>query len=202
MTLPHHHPGRCTRCGQRPEWCICEALPSCTTARSFVIVRHWKELARSSNSARVVELCVPDAVVLDWGARGQDFDDSLLRRPGSWLLFPSGNDHAGRPVPELAAHEGIPSPEPAHIVLVDGSWSQARKMARRIDALREMPRFTVSPGPAPMRRLREPPFPGAMATAEVVARCIELLDGREAAAPLREGFDLLVDAVCRARGRD
>jgi len=198
---PWRPAGRCARCWQQGSWCLCDQIPSVETSLSLVIVRHWKEIGRGSNSGRMAALAMPSLQLLDWGEYGRPFDPTPLTHPGTWLLFPDAYDHGGHPLPEGRAHRGLPAPTPERVVLVDASWAQARKMVGRITQLGAMPRF-VLPGPAhPPPRLRRSPSTDAMATLEAIAALVRTVDGPQRAVPLDALFAALVRANRGQRGR-
>ncbi len=191
---------RCRRCGQQPSGCVCAHIHTVAIDFDFLVIRHWKECSRGSNSARLAPLAMPRCELRDWGERGTVFDDSGLAAQGTWLLFPDAQTSDGSELVGPRAHVGIPEPLPQRIVVVDGSWKQVRKMVRRIGALSQLPRFVVSPSPRPMHRLRAPPFPGGMATLEAMARVVELAHDAERAEPLYVLYEQLVRSQRRQQG--
>lgn len=169
--------GRCPRCLVRQEVCFCDRIPTVRTKTRLLVVRHVLEALRSSNTARYAALAMPTCTLVDYGERGAPFDASLLRAPGSWLLYPS--------------HEPCTAPptDLKTLVVLDGSWSQTRRMAQRIPELRTMPRLSL-PSPPPktgLPALRKQHLDTGMSTLEAVAQAIALLEGEEVARPL---FDL------------
>jgi DTW domain-containing protein YfiP len=89
-----------------------------------------------------------------------------------------------------------PAAPPRTLLVLDGSWPQARRMAQRIPALRGLPRLAL-PAPATrVERMRTPPRADGLATLEAIARALELLEGPEIARPLDA---LFAEVVRRAR---
>ena len=76
--------------------------------------------------------------------------------------------------------------------MLDATWSQARRMYRKIDALRGLPILRLPDDPMPSARLRESPGPGRVSTIEAIARALRLLEGDVVAAPLEELFAVAV----------
>jgi DTW domain-containing protein YfiP len=108
---------------------------------------------------------------------------------GAWLVYPVGE-------PTLAC----PDPPPAQLVFLDATWSQARRMFRKLDALRGLPVLHLPVAPMPAARLRESPAPGHVSTIEAIARALRLVEGEHAAAPLEQLFAQAVERA-RAAGR-
>lgn len=184
----------CARCGLG-RFCLCEEIPRVPTSLDFVVVRHYREIPKPSNTARLAAAAMPRCRVLEYGVRGRPFDDGPLRRD-AWLLFPPERDNTGQ---ETGRHRLVTCrdrPLPKVVVVLDGTWGQARRMSHRIMALDAMPRLAL-PAPAiPPPRLRQGPEPAAMATLEAIARVVGLVDG---AAPARALHALHREFVRRSR---
>ena len=175
----------------QPHLCLCQAMPTVTTQTQFVVIRHFKEAFRTTNTARLAALAMPSLVIHDYGSRYVPFDHAVIPED-AWLLFPCDETHP-------AARPGV-DPPPATVVVLDGTWGQARRMSHRIAALAHLPRFSPRPAATPPRRVRKPPHPGGMATIEAIARAVALLEGPREAEQLDALFDSMVAAVQQQRG--
>jgi len=176
---------RCPDCLLRERWCYCAAVPRLAVRTRLVIIRHWKERYRTSNTGRLVAQAIPGTVLLDHGAPDEPYDPGLVDLAGAGLLFPEGETYTFRP--EV-------------LVVVDGSWPQARKMVRRVPGLAKLPRLRLDPPARPPPRIRRPPMPDGMATIEAVARALDHLEGPGTGAPLDTLFAHFVDTLRRMRG--
>jgi DTW domain-containing protein YfiP len=78
------------------------------------------------------------------------------------------------------------------LVVLDATWSQARRMFRKLGGLRGLPILRLPDAAMPAARLRESPAPGKVSTIEAIARALRLLEGDEVAVPLERLFDLAV----------
>jgi DTW domain-containing protein YfiP len=186
---PEDLAGRCPRCYLLTALCLCDEVPQVLTRTEFLVIRHNKEKEKSTNTVRMAALALPRCRVLTYGAPGQPFDASVLSGPDTWLLFPD----APPPAPD--------APPPQRLVVLDGSWAQARRMVQRVPELRRLPGLALPP-PAPhTRRLRRPPHPEGMSTLEAMAGAVALLEGDELARPLYELHELMIERVLAARGR-
>ncbi len=152
-----------------------------------MIVRHAQERAKSSNTGRLAALALTRATLLDHGAPEAPLDAASLAGPGSWLLFPEGPPRAAPP-----------NPPPQRLIVLDGTWHQARRMRQRITALRGLPVLALPPGDD-RPRMRRAPRTGHMATIEAVAAALDLLGEPAEAAALLALYDLVVDRTARSR---
>jgi DTW domain-containing protein YfiP len=157
------------------------------TRADFVIFRHAKETERTSNTARLAALILRRCTIRPFGQAHVPLDDTGLRGPHTYLLFPDGPPG---PVP----------PGVERVVVLDGSWSQAKHMLQRIPALRPLPRISLPPPREPRRRLRRPPSAEGMSTLEAMAHLVALLEGPDQAAPLFTLHDEMVERVLWTRG--
>jgi DTW domain-containing protein YfiP len=171
MALP-----RCPRCGAAH--CFCERIPRIATRTRFVLLRHAWELDKASNSGRIAHLALENSIVHDIGIAGQPFDPAWIP-DGAWLLFPAA------PPEPLSA--------PSSVVVLDGTWAQAKQMLKRNPALWRLPRLGLPRAPD-RPRLRTPPE-GGMSTLEAIAEAVALLEDAAKARALHELYDVQWRAV-------
>lgn len=155
----------------------------------FVLLRHAAERRRRSNSGRAVANLVEGARIIDYGAPDSPSLDSVVPGGDSVLLWPEGP-------PATAPWTG---PVPAHVLVLDATWQQARRMRRRVAALAAMPTLHVA-SLGERQRLRITPAAGGISTLEAVAAAIELFEGEGSAASLLACYDRMVQ-VLHKRGR-
>ncbi len=149
----------CQRCLYQR--CLCAEVPTIATRTRVVIVRHHREVHRSSNTGRLAHLALPNSVIVDHG--GGD-PTQLPPLDGAWLLYPEGDRR-------------IPVEPPKQLVVLDATWSQARRMFRKLAALRGLPILQLADRPMATARLRNAPAPGMLSTIEAIARALEQLEG-------------------------
>lgn len=179
---------RCPRCLFRPEDCLCPEIPRLSPPVEVLLVRHASEIRRTTNSGRWAALAL-GARIVDYGRAGTEaIDEAPLREPGTWVLFPS------------AAPTDLGAGRPSRLVVLDASWTQARRMIQRVAALRALPRLSLPP-PPPRERLRVPPHQEGMSTIEALARALELLGEPESARALDRVMEAAVERQRRLRGQ-
>jgi DTW domain-containing protein YfiP len=179
---------RCPRCLFQQRVCVCADIPALDTRTRVVIVRHHLEQWRSSNSGRLAHLALANSVIVEHGGRGGPAVMPPLE--GAWLVYPQGE-------PRVIA----PDPPPRQLVFLDATWSQARRMFRKLDALRGLPILRLPDAPMPAARLRESPGEGRVSTIEAIARALRLVEGEVPAAALEALFAIAVQRAV-ATGRN
>lgn len=169
--------------------CLCSDIPTVATQTRIVIVRHHSEVSRGSNTGRLAHFALPNSELLDHG--GERGSPPLPALDGMWLLFPEG------PIAE-APFDRTSGTAPRALVVLDATWSQARRMFRKLSALRGLPLLRLPEQPMPVERLRESPAPGKVSTIEAIARALRLLEGDAAAEPLERLFALAVARMAQS----
>jgi DTW domain-containing protein YfiP len=177
---------RCPRCLLR--YCVCADVPVVPTRTRIVIVRHFSERGRATNSGRLAHLALPNSEILEHAAPGVVIEPSTIAAPGTWILFPEGE-------PRTTA----PSPPVERLIVLDATWQQARRMRQRLPGVRGLPVLRFPDQAAPPDRLRASPGFGMVSTIEAIARALRLLEGDAPAAALERLFDRAVASV-RAAG--
>jgi DTW domain-containing protein YfiP len=210
---------RCPRCAFPPGSCLCAEIPRLATRTRLLVVRHAQERARTTSTVRWAALALERCEVLDHALRGAPLDLSRIPSSGAVVLFPSaggpprGDARAARGAPDRPAparpapvrsaaarldpRSLLPDPLPHTLVVLDGSWGQARRMLQRIPPLRTMPRLSL-----PVRegeRLRRPTVEGGMSTLEAIAAALELLGDTAAARALEELHRVAIARSMRLR---
>jgi DTW domain-containing protein YfiP len=152
------------------------------TRLHIVVIQHSLELKERSNTARHALALLKNAEQRLYGVK--DVPLKLDDLSNAWLLWP---DAPQKPV-------GAPST----LVVLDGSWSQTKRMVQRISEVRNLPRYSVTPKPG-RRSLREAPE-GGMSTLEALAEALRELESPEAGARLASLHEELISQQLRDRG--
>ncbi len=188
---------RCERCNGARHLCICDRAPALDLPTRVSILIHWREVPKTTNTAKLAALALRNCDLRVRGERGRPLrtDDLLSGERQPLLLFPS---HGAE---ELGAGLLSRFDRPVHLIVPDGNWNQARKVALREHALRSVPRVKLPPGPPSRYALRHSPHPENLSTFEAIARAIGILHGAEAQALLDGFFELMIERALWSRGR-
>lgn len=182
--------GRCPTCLVLRTHCICAELPRVETRTRVLVVRHQREGWKSTGTARIAGLALPNLRLLEYGEDAQPALDELPGElgAGTALLFPS--DEA--PQVDLASVQ--------RLVVLDGTWRQVRRMYQRLPALHGLPRLALPAKAEKVLRLRESSLEEGRSTLEAIADALGLLEGDAVAGPLHALHARYVEQVFRARG--
>lgn len=183
-----HRTPRCPRCRMHEALCVCDAIPTLPLATRLVVVMHYREATKTTATAPLALQALPHSALYVHGDTPEPLDLQHLHDEDRrvWLLFPA--DDAVAITPELVAAD----PRPVTLVVPDGSWRQASKLARRVPGLDRATTVVLPEGARTGWQLRREPRADGLATYEAIARALGLLEGPEVQAALQVPFDLMV----------
>lgn len=166
---------RCRACRMHASLCICALIPRLVTTSRLVLLVHYREARKPTNTGQLAACCLAGSRVEIVGDR-----DRPLRLPvvdpseDAVLLYPADD---AVPLSELAGRGTSIT-----VIVPDGNWRQAAKMGRRIPGLDRIPRVTLGDPRPTEYRLRAEPQTFGLATLEAIAQAWRILEGEAGAA--------------------
>jgi DTW domain-containing protein YfiP len=164
----------------------------------FALLMHDIEPLRPSNTGWLVADVVPDTWAFGWTRTGLDPRLAALLRDPRWdpcVVFPGGPADAARITDAPPARPG----RRPLFVLLDATWSNARRMFRHTPCLDGLPVLAFRPEALSRYRLRSPLAAGRLCTAEAAALCLELSGDALSARALGAWLDAFVARSLAAR---
>ena len=180
-------PARCLRCLRPQDLCYCAHLPTVATRTRLEVIQHPHERTHPFNTARLVKLCVPNAAV---HVPTPGFTGTLELRvdvpEDAAVLFPHRD---ATDLEELPAHE-----RPSTLVVLDGTWSHAKRLYRENPWLQGLRHVKLTPSAPSNYRIRREPKPEYISTIEAIVEALRIVeaDNRDVELLLR-AFDRMVD---------
>lgn len=178
----------CPDCRRPASVCYCRHLTSIPTRTRVVVLQHPRERDMAIGTARMATLCLPGSELHE----GVRWDDATLAK----ML-----DDETRPPILLYPGPGAidvmtsPPPGPVTLVVVDGTWWQAKKIVRENPRLRALPRYAFSPPVPSEYRIRREPAPTYVSTLEALVHVLGALEGDATRYdPLLRPFRAMIDA--------
>jgi DTW domain-containing protein len=159
----------CARCRRPISVCYCAHLPELATRTRVVVLQHPRERRVGIGTARMAHLALPNSVLrvgLDF-ARDPVVVAALARPQPAYLLFPR---------PGAVAVAELPRSGSITLVVLDGTWAQARKLLHRNPALAALPGIALSPRRPSGYRIRRQPAPFCVSTVEALAEILSALE--------------------------
>jgi DTW domain-containing protein YfiP len=170
----------CPKCRKDSELCICDAISPLKTKLHVLILQHPQEPGEELGSARLTHLALANSTLrigLSWPNLSK-----ALGRPaihGNWGVLYLGGKAEKNPgritVTGSSGRAWDPSQSPLEgIVVLDGTWAQAKTMWWRNAWLLKLKRITLNPTkPSLYGRLRKEPRRECLSTIESVAETLE-----------------------------
>lgn len=175
-------------CSRPTRVCLCETISRRATRTRVVILQHPRESDVPINTARLVELQLEGAEL----HVGVTLDEApALRKRLSDPEAPAILLYPGEGASELSS---LRPTGPVTLVVLDGTWWQARKLFRQNPELAALPRYGLSPSAPSRYRIRREPALHCISTIEAVGEALALLEpeGFDREALLRP-FDAMVE---------
>lgn len=196
----------CEKCGKPAEVCVCDRIKPIDTRLRVVILQHPQEHDVVLGTAKLLTLALPRAEIrigLSWGSLAHALDDDSVR-PERWpvlagakLKKPGEPTEPTEPIEPTESDDGAEendAPPGVHlftrhgqpleidstaidgVIVLDGTWSQAKALWWRNAWLLKLPRLSLVPRePSMYGKLRKEPRRGWVSTLEAVADVLPAL---------------------------
>lgn len=184
----------CLRCRRPKVVCWCQAVTPIDSSTHVVFVQHPREAKVAVSTCRMAHLSLPNSELhIGLTAVGNARLEALCAQPGTAVLFPS--EGAVDVTALRAAPSNLPINLPVNLIVVDGTWSNAKKVVEKCPLLSALPRLAFTPDKPGNYRIRKEPAEHCLSTIEATAFVLERLEqapGRFV--PMLSAFDAMVDA--------
>src|ERR1700712_824836 len=152
---------RCWGCGLSPNLCVCSMLPALEPRVHVVIMAHRVELAKTTNTGRLVSRMLGEHAEL---VRSEAVWQPPVSAAESFVLFPSDD---ALPLAEVAS-------EVRCLIVPDGTWAQGRRIARRHPACEPLRKVRLDGALRSSYRLRRSHLQNGLCTLEAVAYALQV----------------------------
>ena len=184
-------PPDCPRCKKSPALCVCEGIAPLDTRVSLLILQHPQEQDRALGTARLAALHFTNAqfkVGLSWPSLSK-----VLGRtadPQRWAVLYLGSVKAAGVAPEreivlidrkgeAVDHQEAALRDIEGVVVLDGTWSQAKALWWRNGWMLKCRRVVLGPQrPSRYGKLRREPRSDGLSTIEAAAMLLSRLERR------------------------
>ena len=171
--------GRCYACFRPPGHCFCAAIPRIDNRTRILLLQHVGERSHPFNTARIVSRALRNCqLIADHNRRLGSRHLPIQSDAG--LLYPGAQASA---LTELPLGGG-----PSQLVIIDGTWHQARTILRDVPQLQGLPCYRLSPSSPGQYRIRREPDAQSLSTVEATVAALRELE------PETTGLDQLLSA--------
>jgi hypothetical protein len=171
----------CLRCHRPARCCVCDLISVVPNRTGVIILQHARERRHPIGTERLARLGLAHVRVVT--AYPDDPNLAALGTalpPGTALLYPGPG---ARDLTALA-----PGDRPSHLLVLDGTWSQAHVMYRDTPWLAGLPHVALVPTVPSQYRIRRQPRRECLSTIEAVVLALRALE------PETPGLDGLLAA--------
>ena len=201
---------RCAGCRLIPSHCCCALRPVVQARAAVCLIMAEFEPLKPSNTGWLVADVLPATTAFGWSRTSVDPALLDLLADPQWqayVVFPGEFAAPDRVVTALltanavadgAAAAASPPKRPL-FVLLDGTWSEARKIFRKSPYLNRFPVLSLQPALPSTYRLRRSSHAHHFCTAEVAALCLALAGDLPAAQALSAYLEVFSNRYLRAR---
>ena len=197
----------CPRCFKGRPLCVCDSVAPIENRLALLVLQHPQEQDRALGTARLAALHFHNAVVqigLSWPSLSRALGRPIAD-PARWAILYLGSAsaealHAEREVialtrkGEIAEHQRALLERIEGVVVLDGTWSQAKALWWRNPWMLKCQRVILGPRhPSRYGALRREPRRDGLSTIEAAGMLISALERRpEIAATLNAGFERML----------
>ncbi|MBZ9559532.1 MULTISPECIES: DTW domain-containing protein [Modicisalibacter] len=194
---------RCDTCRLPALNCLCPYRVSAGSRTRVWLLTHPLEHYKPTNTGRLIGHVLPTTEVFTWYRT--EPDERLLAllddpRFAPFVVFPDDQpDYAERVVgPEAVVAVGEQGRIPV-LILLDGTWRQARRIFRKSPYLAALPVLPLHTQRHTRYHLRKPASASHLCTAEVAAELLRQVGDTAAADVLDDYFDAFNDSYAASR---
>jgi DTW domain-containing protein YfiP len=199
----------CSNCEKPQDLCVCESIRPLKTRLHVLILQHPQEPDKDLGSARIAHLALPNSTLkigLSWPNLKAALGKEAVASRWAVLYLGSGAKLNGPPqskppVLQFVDKKGMILNQPVSpkdldgIVVLDGTWSQAKALWWRNAWLLKLKRVVLnSPNKSLYKELRKEPRRECLSTIESIAETLEALkESANTSAELKKVFGSLLD---------
>lgn len=194
---------RCADCRLLPSHCMCALRPSVATRSGVCLLMADIEALKPTNTGWLIADLVADTFAFGWARTEIDPALPALLSDPQWqpyVVFPG--EYAA---PERVVHNIAPADEPTGkrplFILLDATWTEARKMFRKSPYLDHLPVLSLQPEQISQYKLRRSRRDDHFCTSEVAALCLNLAGELLAEQMLTAYLDVFTHHYLQARNQ-
>ena len=197
---------RCPACRVAPSHCMCALRPAVPTQAGVCLLMSDIEPLKPSNTGWLIADIVADTFAFGWKRTETDPALLTLLADSQWqpyVVFPGEYAAPERVVHAVERSErtaAMPGKRPLFILL-DGTWSEARKMFNRSPCLATLPVLSLEPQRSSLYKLRRSRRDDHFCTSEVAALCLELAGEVHAAEVLAAYLEVFTHHYLQAKNQ-
>ena len=196
---------RCEACRLRPSHCMCALRPELGTRAAFCLLMHDSEPLKPSNTGWLIADVVRETYAFGWSRTEVDPQIEALLADPQWqpyVVFPGEYAQSPERVVQSLDEPGrgaLQAGKRPLFILLDATWSEARKMFRKSPYLDGFPVLSLHPDLLSRYQLRRSKRDDHFCTSEVAALCLELVGDAHAGRVLESYLGVFTERYLQAK---
>jgi DTW domain-containing protein YfiP len=171
----------CYRCFRPKARCLCSLIPLVDNQTHVLVLQHKCERGHPFGTARFARLGLANAEVrVVWPDARRKFTARPIVEEGLGLLYPGPN--------AVDLESLAPGERPTRLVVLDGTWDDAKGLYRDNPWLANLPQYCLRPSSPSIYRIRREPSETSVSTLEAILLALSILE------PSTTGLDSLLNA--------
>lgn len=187
----------CPECFLHKDRCICAIIPSLHLKTKVSLVIHAKEIKRTTNTGRLALKILKNS---EMRIRGQteapvDLSDLLQDQYQSLLFYPADD------AMDLTSEFLSQFTKPIQLIVPDGNWRQASKVATRHKELSHLPRVMIAKPNLATQHLRAETTEEGMSTLQAIAEALKVIEGDIVYESMMKVYQAKLEQTLKGRGQ-
>jgi tRNA-uridine aminocarboxypropyltransferase len=187
---------RCDRCRLHKNICICNEMPFYDLLTHILLVIHRREYKKVSSTGPLALKCLKNSSIMVHGNSDSIVDLNTVNSKERRLFFLYPREDAQILTTQLVSGDE----RPITLIVPDGNWNQATRMARRLPGIENATFVTLPEDQVTRWGLRKETKEGGLSTFEAISRALGIIESQEVELKMNRLFDLMVARVKNLRG--
>jgi len=194
IDVPEH---KCPKCRINLKLCFCDSMIERDNQTAVTVLMHHRETHLNTSTAIVANRILKNSKIVLRGLPEKHFEYADLKIADDeipYYLFPT-DDAILLDDDFVKNHQG----KKVHLIVPDGSWTQAKKVYRREKCLHHIPCVKLSTLRKSEYELRKSPREDGVCTFEAIAYALGAIESDKLEKEMIEVLKVMVDRFKRAR---
>lgn len=188
---------RCDKCRMKNTHCICEHLIGESNQTPVSILMHFRERITTTNTGRIAHFLLNNSEIHYRGLIKNTLKEENILKPGYIPLFLYPSENAVPLTPEFIQSLG----QKIQLIVPDGSWRQAKRVARREAFLKNVTHVKLQDATPGIFFLRRKIKDEGVSTLEAIARALGVIESQNIQTKLEQVFRVMVEKTLETRGK-
>lgn len=198
IEIPEH---KCPKCRINLKLCFCDDMFEFENKTAITVLMHHRETHLNTSTAIVAERILKNSKIVLRGLPQKHFEYSdlgIAEDEVPYYLFPT-DDALLLDESFVSNHNNLYPEKKIHLIVPDGSWSQAKKVYRREKCLHHIKCVKLSTLKKSEYELRKSPREDGVCTFEAIAYALGAIESIQLENRMIEVLKIMVDRFKRAR---